>query len=105
MTTRPNKTLNKPREIAGPLGRKIDDIDRLIRQYGGTASEWYKLSTWPRDRANLDTDICASGESNQTELFPGSTEYDIHWYERRIPGQEPLRYEFKLKPEGESSRY
>ena len=101
----------RAKTVAGPdpnpnsdTGSRIRDVDRLIRSYGGNASEWYKMKSAVKDRDNLSEDTCAPGESNQTELFPGGTEYEIHWYERRVFGQEePVRLEFKLKSVGESS--
>jgi hypothetical protein len=53
-------------------GRQIDDIDRLLAQYGGQAEDWAKMSTSVR-RA-------------------GRADISVHWYENVRTGQ---RVEFK----------
>lgn len=56
-------------------GRAIQDIDRLLAQYGGEAGDWTKMTT----RAHVADD---------------GTKLSVHWYENIRTGQ---RVEFKTK--------
>lgn len=56
--------------------RKIDDIERLVRSYGGKAENWQKVKA-------IGTIVC-DGEEEKVEL---------HWYEESSVG----KVEFKAK--------
>ena len=57
-------------------GRKpIEDINRLIAEYGGEAGDWAKMTT-------------------RSHVADDGTRFSVHWYENVRTGQ---RYEFKTK--------
>jgi hypothetical protein len=63
------QTLSLSRVIA--RGRRIRDIERLVRQYGGKASRWLKKSS---------------------PAFPvGDDLYEHHWYEHPGIGRRELK--------------
>ena len=56
--------------------RSIDDVQRLVRQYGGQIGDWSKMSV------------------NGARKFSDGTTLEVHWYENDTLG---LRVEFKQK--------
>ena len=66
--------------IAGTKHKRlIDDVDRLVKTYGGAESDWVKKS---------------SRNINKAPLFEKGYAKEIHWYENIKTGE---RFELKLK--------
>lgn len=75
------QVLQKDGKIIAGAGHAdyIKDINRLIKTYGGTESDWAKKT---------------SAQLNRRELIKGLGTVEIHWYENINTGQ---RVEFKIK--------
>lgn len=59
-------------------GRRIRDVDRLVKDYGGSASRWVKKSSPRQD----------------DDLGP----YELHWYEHPGIGRVELKKKRVIEP-------
>lgn len=60
--------------------RKIDDIDRLVKNYGGKAENWQKVKA-------------ISSLNYKGEIIKA----EIHWYEESTAGKQEFKYKKRIK--------